>query len=50
MSFMYPNSRNTEVKYQVNKKRNAVAVYRLVQWTNGSVEDATSETLEKLSK
>ncbi|GJZ08751.1 retrotransposable element Tf2 [Tanacetum coccineum] len=36
--------------WKMVKKRNAVAVYRLVQWTNGSVEDATSETLEKLSK
>ncbi|GKD30541.1 putative nucleotidyltransferase, ribonuclease H [Tanacetum coccineum] len=32
------------------KQRNAVSVYRLIQWTNGSVEDATWEPLDKLSK
>ncbi|GJS13679.1 transposon ty3-G gag-pol polyprotein [Tanacetum coccineum] len=32
------------------KKKNVVAVYGLVQWTNGSVEDTTWESLDKLSK
>ncbi|GJS15894.1 retrotransposable element Tf2 [Tanacetum coccineum] len=32
------------------KKKNDVAIYGLVQWTNGNVEDATWEPLEKLSK
>ncbi|GJX46587.1 reverse transcriptase [Tanacetum coccineum] len=32
------------------KKNNAVAVYGLIQWTNGNVDDATWEPLAKLSK
>ncbi|GJU75299.1 retrotransposable element Tf2 [Tanacetum coccineum] len=32
------------------KKRNVVAVYRLIQWTNGNVDDATWEPLDKLNK
>ncbi|GJW81545.1 retrotransposable element Tf2 [Tanacetum coccineum] len=32
------------------KKRNVIAIYGLVQWTNGNVEDATWEPLDKLSK
>ncbi|GKA54713.1 reverse transcriptase [Tanacetum coccineum] len=33
---------------RIMKKRNAVAIYGLVQWTNGSKEDATWEPLDKL--
>ena len=32
------------------KKNNAVVVYGLIQWTNGSAEDATWEPLDKLLK
>ncbi|GJW97325.1 retrotransposon-related protein [Tanacetum coccineum] len=32
------------------KKKNVVAVYGLIQWTNGNVDDATWEPLDKLSK
>ncbi|GJY67895.1 putative mitochondrial protein, partial [Tanacetum coccineum] len=32
------------------KKKNVVVVYGLVQWTNGNIEDATWEPLDKLSK
>ncbi|GJZ04603.1 retrotransposable element Tf2 [Tanacetum coccineum] len=35
---------------KIVKKKNAVAVYGLIQWTNGSVEDATWEPLDKLTK
>ncbi|GKA04647.1 hypothetical protein Tco_0683767 [Tanacetum coccineum] len=39
-----------ETHRKMVKKKNVVAVYGLVQWTNGNVEDATWELLEKLSK
>ncbi|GJS68270.1 reverse transcriptase [Tanacetum coccineum] len=32
------------------KKKNDVAVYGLIQWTNGDVQDATWELLEELCK
>nr|GEZ13929.1 hypothetical protein [Tanacetum cinerariifolium] len=32
------------------KKKNVVAVYGLIQWTNGNVDDATWEPLDKKSK
>ena len=32
------------------KKNNVVAVYGLIQWTNGSAEDVTWEPLDKLLK
>ncbi|GJX06000.1 reverse transcriptase [Tanacetum coccineum] len=35
---------------RIVKKRNAVAIYGLVQWTNASKEDATWEPLDKLGK
>ncbi|GJZ09257.1 retrotransposon-related protein [Tanacetum coccineum] len=35
---------------KIVKKKNVVEVYGLVQWTNGNVEDATWEPLDKLSK
>nr|GEW83328.1 reverse transcriptase [Tanacetum cinerariifolium] len=35
---------------KIMKKKNVVAVYGLVHWTNGNVDDATWEPLVKLSK
>ncbi|GJZ35885.1 putative mitochondrial protein [Tanacetum coccineum] len=35
---------------RIVKKRNAVAIYGLVQWTNNSKEDATWELLDKMGK